>query len=100
MAPELIDPKKFGMKDNRPTKAFDCYALAMVIYETIGGKVPFHSEGDLTVFTRVLAGKRPAREVVFADSLWKMMKMCWVPKPSGRPTIEEVLRCLQEVSNL
>jgi len=100
MAPELIDPKKFGMKDSRPTKSSDCYALGMVIYETVGGRVPFHKDGDLTVFTRVLAGKRPTREPEFAESLWKMMKMCWVPKPSSRPRIEEVLRCLKEVSNL
>jgi hypothetical protein len=33
MSPELLDPKKFGASDPRPTKESDRFALAMVIYE-------------------------------------------------------------------
>jgi len=36
MSPELLDPEKFGMKDYRPTKQSDCYALGMVVYEVCG----------------------------------------------------------------
>ena len=100
MAPELIDPEQFNLKDNCPTKSSDCYALGMVIYETISGKVPFHEHADLAVFTRVLKGKRPARGAGFAEGLWKMLRMCWKPQPSNRPTIEEVLQCLQGVLDL
>ena len=35
-APELLDPKWFGMllsENNRPTRQSDCYVLGMVIYE-------------------------------------------------------------------
>jgi len=39
MSPELIDPKE---GDGRPTKDSDCYALGMVVYETISGHLPFH----------------------------------------------------------
>jgi len=39
MGPELINPEQFGLEDNRPTKSSDCYALGMVIYEAISGKV-------------------------------------------------------------
>jgi len=39
MSPELLDPEKFGMKDRRPTKQSDCYALGMVIYEVCGRSV-------------------------------------------------------------
>ena len=95
MGPELINPEQFGSEDNRPTKSSDCYALGMVVYETISGKVPFHKHGDLTVFTKVLAGERPSREAEFAESLWKMLKMCWKPQPSDHPTIGEVLQCLK-----
>jgi len=42
MSPELIAPERFGFKISRPTRASDCYALGMVIYETVSGKLPFH----------------------------------------------------------
>jgi len=33
MSPELLDPERFGISDDRPTKQSDCYALGMVVYE-------------------------------------------------------------------
>ena len=94
MSPELIDPQRFGIKNNRPTKRSDCYALGMVIYETISGRLPFHQHGDLTVFVKVLAGEHPLRGVGFAESLWSMLKLCWASQPNDRPSIEDVLQCL------
>lgn len=38
MSPELLDPKKFGASDPRPTKESDLFSLGMVIYE-----VQFHA---------------------------------------------------------
>ena len=95
MSPELIDPQRFGFKNSRPTKPSDCYALGMVIYETVSGHLPFHEDKDLTVFVKVLNGERPPREVLFTDSLWKMLGRCWEPQPDARPSIEGVLRCLE-----
>ena len=97
MGPEILDPEKFGLKDSRPTKSSDCYALGMVIYETVSGKVPFHEHADFAVVTKVLTGICPTRGVGFVESVWKMLKMCWKPQPNDRPTIEEVLLCLQKV---
>jgi len=94
MSPELIDPQRFGLEHSCPTKSSDCYALGMVIYETISGHLPFHQHADLTVFVKVLAGERPSRGAGFADSLWKMFGQCWVPQPNERPAIRDVLQCL------
>ena len=96
MSPELIAPEKFGFETSRPTKSSDCYALGMVIYETISGNVPFHKHTDLAVFVKVLEGERPPREAEFADSLWEMLERCWSPQPSSRPNIRDVLQCLEE----
>jgi len=98
MSPELIDPQQFGVKNSCPTKSSDCYALGMVIYEIISRNLPFHEHTDLTVFVKVLQGVRPPRGVGFTDDLWGMLELCWVPQPSARPSIEDVLRCLERVS--
>jgi hypothetical protein len=100
MSPELIDPRRFGLKDSRPTISSDCYALGMVIYETINGNLPFHEYSDLAVVIKVLAGERPPRGVLFERSLWKLLEQCWTSQPYDRPSIEDVLQCLEMVSNL
>jgi len=100
MSPERIAPDRFGFKNSRPTKSSDCYALGMVIYETISGNLPFHKDTDLTVFMIVVEGKRPPRGAGFMGSLWGMLEQCWASKPGNRPSIEDVLRCLETVPDL
>jgi len=95
MSPERINPEGFGSKDGRPTKPSDCYALGMVIYETISGNIPFHKHADLAVFVKVLGGERPPRGAGFTESLWEMLELCWMPQPNDRPSIEAVLQCLE-----
>ena len=100
MSPERIAPDRFRLKDSRPTKHSDCYALGMVIYETITGNLPFHRDADLTVFMKVVEGERPPRMAGFSKNLWGTLEWCWAYKPNNRPSIESVLRCLEVTSNL
>ena len=95
MSPELISPDRFGLQDSRPTKASDCYALGMVIYETISGHLPFHEDADLVVFVKVSEGKHPPRRVGFMNGLWGMLELCWEYQPNDRPNIEDVLQYLE-----
>ena len=99
MSPERISPEDFGLKTSRPSKSSDCYSLGMVIYEIISGNVPFHEDIDFTVFVKVLKGERPRREEGFPDSLWDMMERCWMPQPSDRSGVEDVLQCLETCSD-
>jgi len=100
MGPELIAPQDFGFKNSRPTKSSDCYSLGMVVYETISGNIPFHEDTDLTVSVKVLRGERPSRGARFTESLWEMLEQCWASQPNNRPSVEDVLRCLETCSIL
>jgi len=99
MSPERIAPDRFGFKNSRPTISSDCYSLGMVIYETISGNLPFHKDTDPAVFMKIVEGKHPPRGVSFTKSLWGMLERCWASRPSDRPSIEDVLLCLEMASN-
>jgi serine/threonine protein kinase len=97
MSPELITP---SVNNSRPTRSSDCYALGMVIYETVSGNLPFHEHADLAVVVKVLAGERPLRGAWFVGSLWKLLEQCWASQPNNRPSIEDVLLRLEMISSL
>jgi len=102
MSPELLDPDQFDLKDSRPTKQSDCYALGMVILEVLNGQAPFAHLKDFIVMRKVVEGERPGRPVGawFTDDLWRMLNRCWETQPESRPGIEAVLECLKRVSRV
>jgi len=100
MSPELLDPEGFGLKDSRPTKESDCYALGMVVYEVLSGQTPFASSRGFTIISKVLGGERPERPhgeqgKLFTDALWRVLERCWRPQPSDRTGAKDVLLCLE-----
>ena len=103
MSPELFFPKEFDLRDCRPTKSSDCYALGMVIYEVLGEQKPFSGYADFAVVVRIHKGKRPVRPRGnkgrwFTDSVWDVLEHCWRRSPEDRPSVEDVLHCLEEAS--
>ena len=44
----------------------------------------------------VLDGCHPRREAPFTDSLWTVLGRCWDPRPDARPSIEDILQCLEQ----
>ena len=99
MSPELISPQQFGLKTGRPTKSSDCYALGMVIYEVISGKLPFYEDAEIMASLKVLRGEHPLRGEGFMEGLWGMLERCWMSQPNDRPSVEDVQRCLETCSN-
>ena len=105
MSPELIDPGSFGLKESRPTKKSDCYALGMVIYEVLTGETPFSLHSTPLVIKKVLEGERPERPegnegALFTDDLWRILALCWKHKPDERTNAKVVLQCLERTSLL
>ena len=100
MSPELLLPEEFDLKDGRPTKSSDCYALGMVIYEVLSGQKPYFGYGNPAAVVRVHKGEHPVRPEGaqgrwFTDDVWNMLERCWERSPGDRPRVEIVLRCLE-----
>jgi len=103
MSPEFFNPEKFKLKDNRQTKRSDCYALGMVVYEVLSGRLPFYRHDVFAIIGKIIAGKRPGRPRGqegrwFTDDVWGMLERCWKPSPCDRPNIKDVLHCLEGAS--
>ena len=104
MSPELLHPGLFDIKDSRPTKESDSYALGMVILEVLSGHPPFKRFGGVDVIRMVTGGERPERpngpeRVWFTDGLWRILTQCWRPQRESRPGIDAILEFLEEVSS-
>ena len=81
----------------------DCYALGMVIYEVLSGKVPFATSVNVMVSRRVLEGDRPERPegvqgLWFTNDLWGMLNLCWAAQSKSRPGIGVAFECLEQIS--
>ena len=100
MSPELFDPE---IENHRPTEYSDCYALGMVMYEVLSGRIPFYGYQNPVIPLKVSRGDRPERPqgaggVWFTDEIWKVLQTCWTHQAENRARIEDVLQRLEEVS--
>lgn len=100
MSPELLDPEQFGLKDGRPTKESDSYALGMVILEVLSGHFPYERFAEAVVIRMVTGGELPERpnRPGFTDDMWRTLELCWSFQPEDRPTVDTVLEHLEHAS--
>ena len=105
MAPELLYPKKFGLRTCRVSKQADIYAIGMVIYEVLTGRPPFGLERrqHAEIVVRVLEGKRPreperSEDIGFGGGTWELVQQCWHQDREERPTVEKVSKHFHRVA--
>ena len=100
MSPELLDP---GAEHHSPTIYSDRYAFGMVIYEVLSQRKPFYQHPEFVVYGVISQGDRPGRPsgvegVWFTNEVWGVLERCWMTQPEDRPSIGDVLRCLEKTS--
>ena len=102
MSPELLVPENFSLKEARPTKASDCYALGMVMYEALSGQEPFAEYKDHhIVMLKIIEGIRPRRPrgkegELFTNDIWNILGFCWKKQPRHRISASAVLLRLEK----
>ncbi|KAF9460455.1 kinase-like domain-containing protein [Collybia nuda] len=98
-APELLN----GTQEINNTNS-DVYAFGCVLYEIFSGNIPFYDiNSDYPVILKVMQGIRPPRPSHFEpsgescdslgldDHMWNILEDCWLPEPTSRPGISEVV---------
>ena len=69
--------------------------------QVLTGRRPFYHLGQYAVVIAVQNGERPRRpfnaeSLGFSSRLWRLVVRCWDKSPSVRPTVKDLLRCLQD----
>ncbi|RHZ61689.1 hypothetical protein Glove_346g180 [Diversispora epigaea] len=92
MAPELFKYQPYSY-------ASDIYSLGMIMWQMTSGHKPFHDqEHGPKLILDILDGKRPEITEDTPERWSNLMKRCWHPNPSQRPTIQEIFIILEIIN--
>ncbi|KAG9022589.1 hypothetical protein FS837_006283, partial [Tulasnella sp. UAMH 9824] len=94
MATELFAGEK-------PACSSDVYAFGGLILTVMSGKIPFCGLPERVILLRVMQNQPPRPEdhpvLPQSDPLWGLMRRCWNPNPTARPSMRRVLWELWEL---
>ncbi|KAJ6518641.1 kinase-like domain-containing protein, partial [Mycena sanguinolenta] len=99
MAPELINPDRFGLQFGR-TPATDVYAFGCVCLELYTGRPPFADLRETAALFKIMNNERPQRPPgppAVSDTLWGHVSVCWAEDPQARPETQLVVQTMESV---
>lgn len=75
----------------------DVYAFAILAYEIVTGKNPYHELGKVTPFklaNKVMRGYRPKFDNTISKKMKNLLSRCWDENISQRPSFDEIYKLL------
>lgn len=91
MAPELFENEKYG-------PAVDVFAFAILAYEILTGKQPYHELGKnlngIKLFKSVENGVRPTFGDDVPLKMLQLISKCWDKDPDNRPSFKDIFDVL------
>jgi serine/threonine protein kinase len=90
MAPEVVRNEKYDEK-------VDVYSFGIILWEMIASDVPFSNLTDMQAAMNTSNGMRPALPPSCTPNMKDLIRACWAPEPSERPSFQEVLDKLQVI---
>jgi len=102
LAPEIIRPPDDQTDVIVESMQADIFAFAMVAIEVFTGKRPFEGKGSPSAANRIVERYRPefpenAEEVGLVTHMKELIQKCWEQDPVQRPTIDEVVKALEDL---
>ncbi|CAI2174014.1 15304_t:CDS:2 [Funneliformis geosporum] len=97
--PRWTSSEKF--RGEEYTKASEIYSFSLILWEIINHKVPFHNVDPDEIKTKVLSGAHPQPETINNAPVkyQRIMKRGWDLDPRQRPSIEEIIKVLNELDS-
>ena len=92
MAPEILKDR-----NARINKKCDIYSYAMVMYELVQLKIPFHEDNYTKVVLKTVQGKRPTlpeSESECPSFLRRLIVASWSADPNERPSFSDIIVAL------
>lgn len=101
------EKRKLQVSSREESFAKDMYTFAMLMYEILHRRDPFHEENFEEIASQLMDNNvldrhqvRPSIVKMYDDDvLYDLMLECWHSDPSSRPQMSEVLRTLQQLLN-
>lgn len=95
-APEVLRALRNG--DSNPdiwTKKVDVYSYAMTCYEVLTGCLPLGHLAKHDYDAVIIRSERPLLPDFVDDHIQDLLRRCWHPEPSLRPTFEHIVKKLE-----
>ncbi|RIA93844.1 kinase-like domain-containing protein [Glomus cerebriforme] len=93
MAPEVL-------RGQQPTLSSDIYSFGIIMWELSSFKPPFHDKAhDVKLIMELCGGCRPDIINGTPNAYVSLMKRCWHSDPAKRPTAEELVYLIKELSS-
>ncbi|CAE7692149.1 CTR1 [Symbiodinium sp. CCMP2456] len=87
MPPELI-----RMENRRLTKKVDIYAMGILLYQALLGRLPFAGKMAPQIIIFIASGKRLELDDQVPQDVRRIFSDCTAPLPEARPCAEELVR--------